>query len=132
MSPLVIAWSMCAAACLMLGLMHLLFWLSQRQVGAYLLAALMGLSAAVNAMLELAMLQTTSVELYNQLLRWENLVVFMILMPMVWFIHLYFQSGRRWLAFAITLLWSTGIIFNFSTPTCLYEASEICQKSSKR
>lgn len=116
MSPLVIAWSMCAAACLMLGLMHLLFWLSQRQVGAYLLAALMGLSAAVNGMLELSMLQTTSLELYNQLLRWENLVVFMILMPMVWFIHLYFQSGRRWLAFTITLLWSTGIIINFSTP----------------
>ena len=51
MSPLVVAWSMCASACLMLGLMHLLFWFRDRKVSAYLLSALMGFSAAVIAIL---------------------------------------------------------------------------------
>ncbi|MBG7602513.1 MAG: GHKL domain-containing protein [Gammaproteobacteria bacterium] len=116
MSPLVVAWSMCASACLMLGLMHLLFWFRDRKVSAYLLSALMGFSAAVSALLELAMLTTESVQLYSELLFWGNFAIFMILVPMVWFVHLYFRTGRRWLAIIITLLWSTGILVNFLLP----------------
>ena len=116
MSPLVVAWSMCASACLMLGLMHLLFWFRDRKVTAYLLSALMGFSAAASALLELAMLTTESVQLYSELMLWENLALFMILVPMVWFVYLYFQSGRRWLAIIITLLWSIGMLVNFLLP----------------
>jgi len=116
MSPLVVAWSMCASACLMLGLMHLLFWFRDRQASAYLLSALMGFSAAASALLELAMLTTESVLLYSELLRWENLAIFMILVPMVWFVYGYFQAGRRWLAITITALWSMGILVNFLLP----------------
>lgn len=116
MSPLVIAWSMCAAACLMLGLMHLLFWFRDRRITAYLLSATMGFGAAVSAMLELAMLTTRSAHTYSELLRWENLAIYMILVPMVWFVYGYFQSGRRWLAITITLLWSIGIVINFVSP----------------
>lgn len=65
MSPLVVAWSMCASACLMLGLMHLLFWFRDRKVSAYLLSALMGFSASASALLELAMLTTESAPLYS-------------------------------------------------------------------
>lgn len=116
MSPLVVAWSMCASACLMLGLMHLLFWLRDRKVTAYLLSALMGFSAAANALIELAMLTTESAPLYSELVRWENLALFFIVVPMVWFVYRYFQSGRRWLAIAITLLWSIGMLINFLSP----------------
>ena len=76
MSPLVVAWSMCASVCLMLGLMHLLFWFRDRRVSAYLLSATMGFSAAASAMLELAMLTTESLDTYSELLRWENLAIF--------------------------------------------------------
>lgn len=113
MNPLVIAWSMCASLCLMLGMMHLLFWLNNRKVTAYLLSALMGLSAAVSAMLELALMTTQSLALYVELLRWENLAVFMILVPMVWFVYQYFSTGRRWLAITITVLWLIAIVINF-------------------
>lgn len=113
MSFLVIAWSMCAAMSLMLGLMHLLFWMSNRKVSAYLLSAVMGFGAASSAMLELNMLMARSAETYNTLLRWENLAIFLILVPMVWFVRQYFLSGRRWLAILITVLWSVGILINF-------------------
>jgi signal transduction histidine kinase len=116
MSPLVVAWSMCASACLMLGLMHLLFWFRDRKVSAYLLSALMGFSAAASALLELAMLTTESMQLYSALLLWGNLAIFMILVPMVWFVDQYFQTGRRWLAITITALWSIGILINFLLP----------------
>jgi len=96
---------MCAAVCLMLGLMHLLFWFRAERVSAYLLSATMGFSGAASAMLELAMLTTESLDTYSNLLRWENLAIFMILVPMVWFVHQYFQTGRRWLAVTITTLW---------------------------
>lgn len=116
MSPLVIAWSMCAGMCLMLGSMHLLFWFSERRVTAYLLSATMGYAAAVSAILELALLTTRSAQTYNVLLRWENLAIYLILVPMVWFVHWYFRSGRRWLAITITLVWSIGIVINFLSP----------------
>ena len=112
MSPLVVAWSMCASACLM----HLLFWFRDRKVSAYLLSALMGFSAAASALLELAMLTTESMQLYSELLLWGNLAIFMILVPMVWFVDQYFQTGRRWLAITITLLWGIGILINFLLP----------------
>jgi len=129
MSPLVVAWSMCVSVCLMLGLMHLLFWFRDRRVNAYLLSATMGFSAAVSALLELAMLTTESLDTYSNLLRWENLAIFMILVPMVWFIDRYFVTGRRWLAVTITILWSIGILINFLSPGSLtfYHITELRQ-----
>ena len=119
MSILDVTWSMCAAVSMMLGLMHLLFWFSNRQVSAYLLSAVMGFSAAISAMLELAMMTTESPAVYSELVRWENLVIFMILVPMVWFVDQYFRTGRRWLAIFITVLWCVGIIINFLSPGSL-------------
>lgn len=131
MSPLVIAWSMCASVSTMLGLMHLLFWFRNRKVAAYLLSAIMGFSAAVSAMLELAMMTTDSLAIYNVLSRWGNLAVFMILISMVWFIDQYFRTGRRWLAILITTLWGLGLVFNFISPGSLtfYQVLELKRES---
>jgi len=110
---------MCAAACVMLGVMHLLFWYHNRQVTAYLLSSVMAFSATVNTMLELALMLTESQEVYGELIRWVNLSIFMILVPMVWFVYQYFNTGRRWLAVVITILWAAGIIINFLSPGSL-------------
>ena len=40
MSILTIAWSMCAAASFMLGLLHLLLWFKDHKASAYLLSVL--------------------------------------------------------------------------------------------
>jgi signal transduction histidine kinase len=127
MSLLTIAWSFCASVCLMLGSIHLLFWLRNRKQPVYLLSSLMAFSAGVSAMLELGLLFTESLYSYRILMRWENVAVFMILVPMVWFIQAYFGTARRWLAMTITLLWVLGLLINFLSPHSLtfIEVSEL-------
>lgn len=110
---------MCASACLMLALMHMVLWLKYSQNTVYLLSTLMALAASASAMLELGLLSTQSLDVYILLIRWENLAIFMILVPMVWFVQIYFNSARRWLAVLITLLWSLGILINFLSPYSL-------------
>ena len=94
---------------------------------AYLLSSLMAFSAGVSAMLELGLLLTESLDTYRVLMLWENVAIFMILVPMVWFIQAYFGTGRRWLAIAITLLWILGVLVNFLSPHSLTfsEVSEL-------
>jgi len=116
MSPLTIAWSMCAAACLMLGLMHLLLWLKDRPSRVYLLSSLMAFSAGASAMTELALLTCTALERYRILLQYQNLVVFFLLTTMVWFVYAHFKTARFWLAVAITVLWCAVIVVNFRSP----------------
>ncbi|MGB5717973.1 MAG: ATP-binding protein [Gammaproteobacteria bacterium] len=127
MSLLTIAWSFCASVCLMLGSIHLLFWFRKRSSPVYLLSSLMAFSAGANAMLELGLLHTESLDHYRVLMLWENVAVFMILVPMVWFIQAYFATGRRWLAITITLLWILGLLANFLSPHSLtfIEVSEL-------
>ena len=127
MSLLTIAWSFSASVCLMLGSIHLLFWFRNRSLHAYLLSSLMAFSAGISAMLELGLLLTESLDTYRVLILWENVAIFMILIPMVWFIQAYFGTGRRWLAITITLLWILGILVNFLSPHSLtfIEVSEL-------
>jgi len=119
MSLLTIAWSMCAAACLMLALMHILLWLKYSQNRVYLLSSLMAFAACASALLELGLLSTQSIETYRVLIRWENTIIFMILVPMIWFVQVYFHATRRWLAVTITLLWCLGIMINWASPYSL-------------
>ena len=119
MSPLTIIWSMLASASVMLGLFHLLFWIKNRTATVYLLSSLMAFSAGVSAILELAMMFTQNLDSYRILVRWGNVSIFMILIPMVWFVYIYFNTARRWLAITITLLWSAGLVVNFISPHSL-------------
>ena len=116
MSALTIAWSMCAAASLMLGLMHLSFWLLGGRALVYMLSALMAFAAGAGALVELAMMGAESIAVYSALIRWENLAVFLILIPMVWFIYVHFGSARRWLALTISGLWVLVLVINFLSP----------------
>ena len=112
---------MCASASFMLGFIHLFFWFknTDKNRHIYFLSTIMAMSAGINALLELGLLMTTSVDTYNELLRYENLAIFMILIPMIWFVHLYLKTGRTWLAVSITALWSVSIVINFLSPTNL-------------
>ncbi len=116
MSALTIAWSMCAAASLMLGLMHLSFWLVGGRALVYFLSALMAFAAGTGALLELAMMRADSIAVYSALMRWENLTVFLILVPMVWFVYAHFGTARRWLALTISGLWALVLVLNFLSP----------------
>ena len=68
MSLLTVAWSMCTAACIMLGLTHLLLFFHQRRSALYLLSSLMAFAAAVETMLVLALMNAQSIDTYGTLL----------------------------------------------------------------
>lgn len=119
MSILTIAWSMCGAASLMLGLMHIVLWFHERRSTVYLLTSLASCSAAATAMLELSLMHAASTTIYGELVRWQNLVVFLMLIPLVWAVYFHLGTGRRWLAWLITALWSIGILINFGSSSSL-------------
>jgi PAS domain S-box-containing protein len=110
---------MFSAASLMLALLHLLLWLKDHNRPVYALSALMAAGASASAYLELALLQTESIERYATLLRLENLAIFALLIPMVWFVYLHFGTARRWLAVTITATWGIAIVVNFLSPFSL-------------
>jgi hypothetical protein len=103
---------MCASASLMLAFMHLLLWFRERRRGVYLLSFAM----AASAFLAHTLLRTESLETYRRLIRWENLAIAFILVPMVWFVYAYLGTGRRWLALTVTGLWAASLLVNFLSP----------------
>ena len=115
MSILTIAWSVCGAASLMLGLMQIFLWFHGQRSPVYLLTALASFSAAASAVIELSLMHAASTTAYGDLVRWQNLVVFLILVPLVWAVYLHLGTGRRWLTWFITGLWSISLVINFTS-----------------
>jgi PAS domain S-box-containing protein len=107
---------MCAAASLMLALMQAFLWLHERPSPVYLLMSLACLSAAATAMTELSLMHASSTAIYGEVLRWQNLAVFLLLVPLVWAVYLHLGTGRRWLALVVTMLWTIAIVINFTSP----------------
>ncbi|MBT8050715.1 MAG: hypothetical protein KJO70_05935, partial [Gammaproteobacteria bacterium] len=116
MSILNVAWSACAAASLMLALMQGFLWFHERRSLVYLLMSLACLSAAATAMSELSLMHASSTAIYGEVLRWQNLAVFLLLVPLVWAVYLHLGTGRRWLALVVTMLWAIAIVINFTSP----------------
>jgi ABC-type polysaccharide/polyol phosphate export permease len=83
LSILTIAWSMCGAASFMLALLHLLLWLKDRKAHVYLLSVLMAVGAGAGALTGLALMHASSVDAYRDLIQWENLFVYTLLLPMI-------------------------------------------------
>jgi signal transduction histidine kinase len=116
MNLLIIIWSMFAAACGLLGLIQLFLLANSQREPVYLLSALMALSAAAAAVLEMTLFSTADPERYQQLLVWQNLVVAMVIVPMVWSVRVYLPTARTWVALLITSFWVTGLLVNFFMP----------------
>ena len=119
MSALTIAWSMCAAACFVVTGLHLTLWLKDRQRWVYLLSALMALAAGGTALTDLGLMYAESLQTYRTLLKLETLTIFLLLVPMVWFVYGHFGTARLWLAWTITSLWVVGLVINFLSPHSL-------------
>ncbi len=101
---------------LLLGVIHLLIWLRDRQQLSLLLAAIMASGAGALGLLELGMMTATSAEAYQTLVFSTILAIFAIVVPMTWFVYLYLGTAQRWLAIAITGLWIGNVIVNLATP----------------
>lgn len=116
MSWLTAIWTFASSACLTLALVQFVIWLKRREDTVHLLLALTALGATGAGLAELMLLHTTNSESYALLVKWQHVPVFVLLVSMVWFVRVYFGTGRRWLAQLITALWLLALVFNFLSP----------------
>jgi two-component system sensor kinase FixL len=108
-----ITWIMMSAATLTLGVIHLFVWFKQRSQYAHLLFFALAVSAAAFGAFELEMMRAQSPAGYAATLRWAHVPLTMFVLSIVWFVHLYFDAGRLWLAYMISGLRLLALGLNF-------------------
>src|SRR6266576_2909164 len=112
MGWITVIWSMNAGACLTLAAFYGAVWSKQRANRAYLLFSCSAVAAAVISAFELRMLNATTVEQYQLLMRWIHVPVWVLTVSFVAFVRLYLNAGRPWLAWSIYALRTLVLILN--------------------
>ena len=119
MSWITLVWSMNAGACLTLGAFYVAVWCKQRENWVHLLFSSSAVAAAVISAFELWMLNATTVEQYQLLMRWIHVPVWVLTLSFVAFVRLYLHAGRAWLAWSIYALRTLVLILNFIFPVSI-------------
>ena len=119
MSLVTVIWSMNAGACLTLAAFYGAVWSKQRANRAYLLFSSSAVAAAVISAFELRMLNATTVEQYQLLMRWIHVPVWVLTLSFVAFVRFYLHAGRPWLAWSIYGLRTLVLILNFIFPVSI-------------
>ncbi len=121
MSWVTLLWSMDSAFCFTLAGIYLLVWFKHREAWENLLFSCSALAAGAIAGLELATMRAETTAQYGTLLRWAQLPVWMFIVSVVWFVHLYLRAGRRWLVWSVCGLRTLALVLNFRfTPNLNY------------
>jgi signal transduction histidine kinase len=107
---------MCAAACFVFAIVHMMLWLRGSYKPDYLIIAVMATAAGCNVILEMLLLLTTDVDQYIFTMKLDVIAIFLVLMSLLWFIRVYLQAGSRWLLGVIVLLWTITLVSNFFSP----------------
>ena len=106
MSWLTVIWSMCAAACWMVALLHLCVVALGHKRRVNLLVVLMAVGAGAVAMGELAIILGEDMETCRRILIIQHVWLTLLLVPMPWFVQVHFGTARRWLAWLASLMYS--------------------------
>src|SRR4029450_6902520 len=93
MSYVTIIWSSCAAAALLLALLHGLAWMYDRRAYANLAFAFAATSLCGGAAIELAALRADTAEHWGKLIWWEQFAVFGLVVGVPLFLRLYLRAG---------------------------------------
>jgi PAS domain S-box-containing protein len=109
-------WSMVTSACLTIALIHLVIWLQDRRNLVHLLFAVAAMSVAGIAVGELQMMLARTPEEFGVRLRWTHVPVFFAVVSIVWFVRLYFGTGRMWLAWSVCATRFLALALNFVVP----------------
>src|SRR6266536_736932 len=118
---LTIAYSMTAAACVTLAVVHLLVWFKQPERRAHLAFAMTAIFVAAIAPIELLVVRAQTIGQFGTAIRWIHLPASLLTFSLVWFLWLDFRTGRLWLACAACGLRALALILNFSfTPNLNY------------
>ena len=95
MSWVTVIWSMNAGACLTLAAFYGAVWSKQRANRAYLLFSCSAIAAAVISAFELRMLNATTVEQYQVLMRWIHVPAWVLTLSFVAFVRLQLTFGHQ-------------------------------------
>ena len=119
MNWVTVIWSMLAAGCLTLAVVHGLVWSRQRDAWANLLFALTAAGTAAMAFTELWVLHSHTVAAFGTALRWFHLPVWVTFVALLGFVRHYLRAGRLWLAWSAAAMRSVSLILNFTHPVNL-------------
>ena len=123
MNWVTIIWSMSAGVSLTLGVIHLLVWFQDRRAWANLWFAVMAVSVAAFAEVDLAMMRAETAAQFAALHVWVHVPLFVTIASLLGFILFYFRSGRVWLAWTVIGLRVVVLVINFTiVPTVNYRA----------
>ena len=93
-----VIWSMVASACLTLAAIYVLVWYRNRTAVAHLLFSVTAASAAGFAFCELSLMRSQTPAELDAAIRWAQVPLFFLLVGLIWFVCIYLEAGRRWLA----------------------------------
>src|SRR6059058_2091283 len=113
MNWVTVIWSMGSGACLTLALIHVVVWWKDRAARANLVFSAMAIAVAAFAALELAMMHAQTPEQFGSDVRWVHVPVWVIIVSLVIFVHLYLKAGRQWLAWTVVGVRTLSLILNF-------------------
>ena len=119
MSLITILWSFAATSCFTIGAIYLIVWLRLRKFNENLLFSIAALGASAVGFFELLALHSNDIPTYVIALKYQTLGVFVMLVSLIWFIYFYFGTGKKWLIWLISYLWTFSVIVNFIAPFSL-------------
>jgi two-component system, LuxR family, sensor kinase FixL len=115
MSWITVVWAMSAAACLTLGVVHLLVWCQKRTAWASLLFALMSASVAAMGAIELLEMHAGSPGQLAALYFWYQIPVWTITLSFTGFVLVHLHAGRIWLWWVVCGLRTLALVLNVLT-----------------
>lgn len=132
MNLLIVAWSMVAAICGLLGFIQLLFWSRSQSDRMSLLSAIMSFSAAATAVAEMTLFVTDDPERHLALMGWLNVFAAGVIVPAVWVVRGQLPKARTWIAVLVTALWAIGLLINVLAPgnITFSELDEVTQRET--
>ena len=113
MSWVTVVWSMVAAACLTMAAMYFLIWCRNRGSRAELFFAVTAASTTAIAFSELWIMRAQTAADFVASLRWAQLSLFFMFVSITWFVRIYLNAGRPWLAWTITGLRTVYLLLTF-------------------
>ena len=116
MAPIYAAWYMMSGTCLAMGLVHLLIGLRRRQEPHFILVGVSAVAIAVIGIVEARIMSAGSVSEVVRWLRFAHVPIFLMLVGLVGFVHLFFGTGRTWLACTVVALRALVLLATYLSP----------------
>src|SRR5829696_6561183 len=119
MDWITITWSTTAAACFIIGGIHLIVVLKKKTDWPQLFFVTAAIAAGLLAYCELMLSKAETPDDYGDNLRWAQIPLSILLISLVWFVRFELNAGRSWLAWAATSIRLLVLGVNFLIPVNL-------------